>query len=438
MSYSIEATEGLEQKITVTIPKEQITTTINKEVVRVSKTARVDGFRKGKIPLDIVRNRFGAGIVQDTLSRLMEETFWQALEEAKVNLAGRPKIIPGEFKDGEDYTFSATFEVYPDVTIENLDKIEVKFPKVEIKDTDIDKMIEILRKQQGKWNDLAEGAEAKAGHRLTLDFKGEIDGETFQGGEANDFVLLTEQNRMIPGFEEGVLGHKLGEEAFVVEATFPEDYHEENLKGKTAKFTITLKRVEELTLPEVDAKFIKSVNNKSKNIEELRTEIRANLERECKNMVQDYEKTQVINGLLAQYESLALPESAVEQEIDALINQSLKQFGAKSLPKDFQMPRDIFKEEAARRVKVGVLLAKIIEENKITATNDEVVAKIADLSKAYEEPEDFVKHYTADNKLMQQIGELVIEENSVNFIKSKAQHVDQEMSFDDLAASIRR
>ncbi|MFI3256026.1 MAG: trigger factor [Psittacicella sp.] len=437
MTYSIEVTEGLERQVALTIPSDKIAANVNKEISRVARTAKIDGFRKGKAPLQMIGQRFGASILQDTISHLMEHTFWDAIQETKTNIAGQPTITPEEYKDGEDFKFKATFEVFPELKVEGLDQISLEIPKVEIKENDITKMLEVLRKQQGTWKDLEEGAVIKLDDRLTLDFKGTIDGSSFKGGEATDFVLVTNQNRMIEGFEAGIIGHKLGEEAFDVEATFPAEYQDKDLQGKKAVFNILVKRVEELTLPELNDEFIKTISKTSTNAEELKQEISKNLNLELVNMISAFEKNQAIKAVSELFTDMLVPKAAVDAEITTLMNQSMQQFGVKNLPKDFKLPREIFEEEASKRVKVGLILATIIETNKLEASDDEVKSKVESLSLAYENPAEFVQYYNADPKLLNQVRELLVEEKSIDFIKSQAKTSEKEFAFDELAAAIQ-
>lgn len=239
MSLNIETTQGLERRVAITVPTEIVSKAIREEFKRAAKNVRVDGFRKGHVPTHIIEQRFGASIRQDVLNDLLPRHFFDAVIAEKINIAGRPTFAIETFEEGKDLVFTATFEVYPEVKLQGLENIKVEKPTVEITEADIDKMIDVLRKQQATW---AESQDvAKADDRVTIDFVGSVDGEEFEGGKATDFVLFMGQGRMIPGFEEGIVGHKVGEQ-FDIDVTFPAEYHAENLKGKAAKFAITLKK----------------------------------------------------------------------------------------------------------------------------------------------------------------------------------------------------
>ena len=245
---TIETTQGLERRVSITIPADSVKSAVREELKRVAKNARVDGFRKGKVPPQIIEQRFGASVRNDVLNDLLPRHFFDLMFQEKVNLAGRPTFAVDSYEEGKDLQFTATFEVYPEVKLQGLENIKVEKPTVEITEADIDKMVDVLRKQQATWAETQDAA--KAEDRVTLDFSGSIDGEEFEGGKASDFVLLMGQGRMIPGFEEGIVGHKAGEQ-FDINVTFPAEYHSENLKGKAAKFAVTLKKVEVMVLPEL-------------------------------------------------------------------------------------------------------------------------------------------------------------------------------------------
>jgi len=254
MQVSVETTQGLGRRITITVAADSIESAVKKELVDVARKVRIDGFRKGKVPMNIVAQRYGASVRQDVLGELMTRNFVDAIIKEKINPAGAPNYVPGEYKEGQDFTYAVEFEVYPEVELKGLENIEVEKPVVEVTDADVDTMLDTLRKQQANWieSDAAAGPEDRA----TIDFNGSVDGEEFEGGKATDFVLAMGQGRMIPGFEEGVVGHKAGE-TFTIDVKFPDDYHAETLKGKDAKFEIVLKKVETRELPELTEEFIK-------------------------------------------------------------------------------------------------------------------------------------------------------------------------------------
>lgn len=427
MQISVETTQGLERRISITVPADVIEQAVREELKKVAKTARIDGFRKGKVPPSIIEKRFGASARQDVLGDVMQRHFFDAIIQEKIDLASRPTFTPEQYKIGEDLTFSATFEVYPEVEIKGLENIKVEKPVVKITDADVDKMVDTLRKQQATWEEKDEAAQADS--RVTIDFVGSIDGEEFEGGKATDFVLFMGQGRMIPGFEDGIVGHKAGDQ-FEIDVTFPAEYHAENLKGKPAKFAITLKKVEVMVLPELTDEFVAKFGPNTKTVADLRNEIVKNMQRELDNAVTANIKTQVLDGLLEQNE-LDVPSSAVDQEIDVLRQQAAQRFGGNA-KQALELPREIFEEQAKRRVKVGLLLSKVISSNELKVDEDRVKAMIASIASAYEQPQEVVDYYSNNKELSNNIRNVVLEEQAVDAILAKAQVSEVEKSFDDI------
>ena len=416
MSLNIETTQGLERRVTITVPAEAVEKATREEFKRAAKNVRVDGFRKGHVPAHIIEQRFGASIRQDVLNDLLPRHFFDAVIAEKINIAGRPTFAIETFEPGKDLSFTATFEVYPEVELKGLENIKVEKPTVEITEADIDKMIEVLRKQQATW--VESKAAAKADSRVTIDFVGYVDGEEFEGGKATDFVLFMGQGRMIPGFEEGIVGHKVGEK-FDINVTFPAEYHSENLKGKDAKFAITLKKVEEMELPELTDEFVAKFGPNTKTVADLRAEIRKNMERELKNALVSRVKQQVINGLIEQ-NPIDVPASAVEEEINVLRNQAA------------QLPRELFEADAKRRVQVGLLFSEVIKSNELKPDEERAKAMIADIASAYEQPAEVVEYYSKNEELMNNIRNVVLEEQAVDAVLAKAQVTEKASSFDEI------
>ena len=429
MSISIETLEGLQRRVTITVPADKIEAAYKEQLKGYAKNARVDGFRKGKVPHSIIEQRFGLAARQDVLSDEMQRAFFEGIMAEKIALAGRPTFTPNNYQPGQDFSFSATFEVFPEVELKGLENIEVEKPVVEITEADLDKMVDVLRKQQAIWAESQEPA--KAEDRVVIDFVGSVDGEEFEGGKATDFVLAMGQGRMIPGFEEGIVGHKAGEQ-FDIDVTFPADYHSENLKGKAAKFAITLKKVENIVLPELTEEFVKKFGN-AKSVEDLRAEIKKNMQRELKNAVTARVKNQVINGLIAQND-IEVPAAAIAEEVDVLRQQAVQRFGGKP-EMAAQLPAELFEADAKRRVQVGLLLSNVISQNELKVDEARVEAMIADIASAYEQPAEVVEYYAKNRQLTENIRNVVLEEQAVDAVLAKAKVTDKVLSFDELMQS---
>ena len=427
MSISIETLEGLQRRVTIIVAADKIEAAYKEQLKGYAKNARVDGFRKGKVPHSIIEQRFGVAARQDVLSDEMQRAFFDAVIAEKINLAGRPTFTPNNYQPGQEFSFSVTFEVFPEVELKGLENIEVEKPVVEITDADLDKMVDVLRKQQATWAESQEAA--KAEDRVVIDFVGSVDGEEFEGGKATDFVLFMGQGRMIPGFEEGIVGHKAGEQ-FDINVTFPAEYHSENLKGKDAKFAITLKKVEEMELPELTDEFVAKFGPNTKTVADLRAEIRKNMERELKNALVSRVKQQVINGLIEQ-NPIDVPASAVEEEINVLRNQAAQRFGGNA-QQAAQLPRELFEADAKRRVQVGLLFSEVIKSNELKVDEERAKAMIADIASAYEQPAEVVEYYSKNEELMNNIRNVVLEEQAVDAVLAKAQVTEKASSFDEI------
>ena len=427
MQVSVETTQGLERRITITVPSENVETEVKKRLQQLSKTQRIDGFRAGKVPVSVINKRFGAAVRQEVAGEVMQRNYIEAIVAEKINPAGAPSFAPKSLEAGKDLEFSATFEVYPEVEVQGLDKITVEKPAVTVTDEDLANMLETLRKQHAAWADV--DAAAGENDRVTVDFVGTIDGEVFEGGKADDFPLELGQGRMIPGFEDNIVGKKAGEEV-VADVTFPEDYHAENLKGKAAQFTITVKKVEAQELPELSEEFATKFGVTEGGVDALKEEVKKNMTRELDQAVKASVKDQAIKGLLANNE-IEVPKALVDQEVDALRQQAAQRFGgdAQNMP---ELPAELFHEQAVTRVKTGLLLGEVIKANDIKVDDAKVEALIATVASAYEDPTEVVEYYKGNDQLMQQMRNVAMEEQAVEAILAKAVVTDVEKAFDDI------
>ena len=427
MQVSVETTQGLERRITITVPSENVETEVKKRLQQLSKTQRIDGFRAGKVPVSVINKRFGPAVRQEVAGEVMQRNYIEAIVSEKINPAGAPTFAPKSLEAGKDLEFSATFEVYPEVEVQGLDKITLEKPAVTVTDEDLANMLETLRKQHAAWADV--DAAAGENDRVTVDFVGTIDGEVFEGGKAEDFPLELGQGRMIPGFEDNIVGKKAGEEV-VADVTFPDDYHAENLKGKAAQFTITVKKVEAQELPELSEEFATKFGVTEGGVDALKEEVKKNMTRELDQAVKASVKDQAIKGLLANNE-IEVPKALVDQEVDALRQQAAQRFGgdAQNMP---ELPAELFHEQAVTRVKTGLLLGEVIKANDIKVDDAKVEALIATVASAYEDPTEVVEYYKGNDQLMQQMRNVAMEEQAVEAILAKAVVTDVEKAFDDI------
>ncbi len=428
MQVSVETTHGLERRLTITVPADKVEKEINARLAQLAKTRRIDGFRPGKAPMAMIKQMYGQAVVADAADTLIQRHFVEAVVSQKLSPAGAPSVTPEALVPGGDFVFTATFEVYPEIEIKNLDAIKIEKPVAAVEAADLDKMIDTLRKQHALWEEV--DAPAAADMRVNMAFAGSIDGEAFDGGKAEAFTLVLGAGRMIPGFEDGLYGKKAGE-SFDIDVTFPEDYHAEHLKGKAAKFAITLHKVEKQVLPELTEEFVKRFGVEDGSIDTLRGEVRKNMERELSQALKNAVKEQVLEGLLQQNEIL-VPKAAVEQEIEGLRKQAMQRFGGaqnKNMP---DLPAELFQEQAERRVRIGLLLGEVISSNKIEAEDARVKSLIESMATAYEDPQEVVDYYFKNEQLLNNIRNLAVEEQAVELIMSKAQVTEKTVSFDEV------
>ncbi|GAA0666635.1 trigger factor [Rheinheimera tangshanensis] len=429
MQFSVETTQGLERRLTITVPAAAISTEVEKELRNIAKNRRIDGFRPGKAPVAMIKKMFGLSVLQDVASRQMQNHFYQAIIANKLTPAGAPTFAPGQLAEGKDLEFAATFEVYPEVELNALDKIEVTKPVVEITADDLETMLGTLRKQHATW--AKTDAAAASGDRVIIDFVGSIDGEEFEGGKAADFTLELGQGRMIPGFEDGIIGKKAGEEV-TVDVTFPAEYHAENLKGKAAKFAVTVKAVEAQQLPEVNDEFAKLFGLAESTVDALKVEVKKNMERELNNSIKARVKDQVIKGLLATHE-VEVPQALIDSEIDVLRRQALQRFGNNLDPKQLpELPAALFTEQAKDRVKVGLLLGEVIKTNKLQVEDARVQSLIETVASAYEDPQEVIQYYNSNKELLQGMRNVALEEQAIDLVLAKAKVTEQKAKFDEI------
>lgn len=426
MQVSVETTSGLERRMTVGIPAERIENEVNKRLQQTASRARVDGFRPGKVPMSVIRKRFGGSARQEVIGEVIQSSFYEAVMQEKLNPAGAPSVEPKQLDEGKDFEYIATFEVYPEVQLADFSGITVERIDAEVTDADVEKMLEILRKQNTSYQNVERAAQNE--DQLTVDFTGRIDGEAFQGGTASNSQIVLGSGRMIPGFEEGLVGAKAGDSR-TLNVTFPEDYQNLELAGKAAEFEVMVHAVAEPTLPELNDEFFARFGVEEGGMEGFRAEVRKNMERELRQAIKSKTKTQVMDGLLATNE-VEVPRALISSEIDRLRQQAVQQFGGANI-KPEQLPAELFEEQAKRRVSLGLIVAEVVKQNDIKPDNDRVRAMVEDLASAYQEPQQVINWYYQNEQQLAEIQSVVLEEQVVDTVLQKAKVTDKQVAYED-------
>lgn len=434
MAVTVETLEKLERKITLTLPVGAIQSEVEARLKKIARTTKMDGFRPGKVPMNVVTQRYGYSVHYEVMNEKVGEAFANAANEAQLRVAGQPRITESEASPEGEMAFDAVFEVYPEVKIGDLTTAEVAKITAEVTDSAIDKTLDILRKQRRTFAQRAQDAAAQDGDRVTVDFEGKIDGEVFAGGKAEDFQFIVGDGQMLKEFEDATRGMKSGESK-TFQLAFPADYHGKDVAGKTADFLVTLKKVEAAQLPEVNEALAKSLGIADATVEGLRADIKKNLEREVKSRLLARNKQAVMDALVAKAE-LDLPNTSVQAEISRLLEGAradLKQRGIKDADKA-PIPDDIFRPQAERRVRLGLVVAELVRSNKLHATTEQIKAHVEELAASYEKPADVLRWYYSDNNRLAEVEAIVIENNVTEFVLAQAKISEKSMSFDELMA----
>jgi trigger factor len=425
MQVSVENTSALERRMTIGVPAERIETEVNKRLQQTARRAKVPGFRPGKVPMSVIRQRYEASARQEALGDLIQETFYEAVVEQKLNPAGAPAVEPKVFEKGKDLEYVATFEVFPEFEVKGLDGIEIERQDSSVEDADIDKMLDVLRKQGTRYE--AVDRAAATDDQVTIDFVGTQDGEAFAGGSAEGTKLVLGSGRMIPGFEDGLVGAKAGDER-VLDLTFPEDYQNLDLAGKAAQFKVTVKEVAAPELPELNEAFFKQFGVEETTVEGFRAEVRKNMERELRQALKTKVKNQVMDGLLAANQ-IDVPAALISNEVDRLRVQAVQQFGGNIQPD--QLPAELFTEQAKRRVLLGLIIAEMVKQFELKPDDARVRELIEEMAAAYQEPEQVVKWYYQNEQQLNEVRSVVLEEQVVDTVLKQAKVTDKQVSYED-------
>lgn len=432
MTVNVEILEKLERKITLTLPATVIQNEVNSRLKKLAHKVKIDGFRPGKVPMNIVAQRYGYSVHYEVMNDKVGEAFNLATIEAKLRVAGQPRINEKEQSAEGEMAFDAIFEVYPEVKMQDLAQVAIDKLHAEVSDEAIDKTVEILRKQRRTYAQRSLESSAETDDRVTVDFEGKIDGEPFDGGRAQDFQFVVGEGQMPQEFEGAVKGIMVGESK-TFPLAFPADYQGREVAGKTADFMVTLKKLEASHLPEVTDELAKSLGAVDSTVAGLRADIRGNLEREVKFRLLGRNKQAALDALVAHAE-LDLPQSIVQAELDRMVQgarEELKQRGIKDADKA-PIPEDVFKPQAERRVRMGLVVSELVRQQGLQATPDQIKAHVEELSASYEKPSEVQRWYYSDNSRMAEVEGIVIEQNVTNYVLSLAKVTEKAISFDEL------
>ena len=432
MAVTVENLEKLERKITLTLPLNTIQSEVTARLKKLARTVKMDGFRPGKVPMSVVSQRYAYSVHYEVMNDKVGEAFAVAANEAKLRVAGQPRISEKDGAPEGELTFDAIFEVYPEVKIADLATAEIEKVSAEVSDAAIDKTLDILRKQRRTFAQRAADAPAQDGDRVTIDFEGKMDGEPFAGGQAEAFQFIVGDGQMLKEFEDAVRGMKSGESR-TFPLSFPADYHGKDVAGKQADFLVTVNKIEAAHLPEVNEALAKSLGIADATVEGLRSDIKKNLEREVKFRLLARNKNAVMDALVAHAE-LDLPNASVQAELERLVEGAradLKKRGIKDAEKA-PIPDDIFRPQAEKRVRLGLVVAELVRANELQAKPEQLKAHIEELAASYEKPQEVVRWYLGDNSRMAEVEAVVIENNVTDFVMGQAKVSEKVISFDEL------
>ncbi|WP_319557546.1 trigger factor [Thiomicrorhabdus sp.] len=432
MQVTVEKPEqGLEHKMTVSFPSDELNANIEKRLNEIRRNVKMDGFRPGKVPLSVVKKRHGAQVHQEVMGEALQKAFYDAVEQESLQVAGYPMFDELNDENGQ-VTFTARFETYPEITLPEFGSIKVEKVSAEVTDEDVSKMIDRLREQRMAWKPSKSAAKkAKAGEQVIIDFVGKVDGEAFEGGSAENVPLELGSGRMIPGFEDGIIGMKKGEEK-TIEVTFPEEYHAENLKGKAATFDITVHSISTKQLPEVDEEFVTSFGIEDGKVESLTAEIKDSMVKELQRAVENNNRTSVLKAV-EQIVDVQLPKSLVDKEVKSLMDQmvqNMQQQGMKA--EDVKIEAAHFEDQARERVKLGLIIGDLIKANNLEASDEEVEAYISEQASSYEEPQEVISWYAQNPGARYEIRAMLVENKVAEKILAEADVTEVSKTFDEV------
>lgn len=429
MQVSVETTGGLERRMTVQIPKDRLEKEVQERLRKLAGKAKIQGFRPGKVPLNVIKQRYGGQVKQEVWGDLVQSSFVEAISQEKLNPAGMPQIQPVESADDTgDVSFTATFEVYPDIELQGLNEIKVERPVLEVSDQDIDDMLETIRKQRKEWK--AVDRAAQESDRVIIDFEGFMGGEPFEGGSAKEYPLELGAKRMIPGFEDQLVGIKPDEER-TISLKFPDDYHAKELAGKDVEFKIKAHKVEAAELPEIDDAFAESFGITEGGVQAFRDQVKKNMEREAEQKIRSEVKQQVLDGIIEKNQ-IDVPKVLIDSEIANLMQQQRQALGLTETNQPQEIDPKIFEDQARRRVSLGLILSELVKQNDVKAEPAKLRQTVEEIASGYERPEEVIKYYYSDKERMAEIENLVMENEVVEWVVQQASVTDKKVTFNEL------
>jgi trigger factor len=435
MAVNVESLDKLERRITLTLATTQISSEVESRLKKLSRTVKAAGFRPGKVPMSVVTQRYGYSVHYEVMNDHVGRAFSDAATEAKLRVAGAPRITQKDDAPEGLIAFDATFEVYPEVQIGDLSAALIESVSTEVTEEAIDRTIEILRKQRRTFAQRPASEGAMETDRVTIDFEGKIDGETFAGGKADAFQFIIGEGQMLEQFDKAVRGMKVGEsKTFALQ--FPADYHGKDVAGREADFRVSITKIEAQKMPEVDAALAKALGIEEGTVEGLRASVKKNLEREVRQRVLARNKTAVMDALIAA-SRLDLPKALVTGELERMMNsarEDLKQRGIKDA-QTAPLPKELFEAQAERRVRLGLVVGELVRANNLQAKPEQLQAHIEEMSQSYEKPAEVMRWYLSDRSRMAEVEAMVIEKNVTEFVLSKAQVSQKQLAFDELMAA---
>jgi trigger factor len=434
MQANIESLGALERRLDLTVPAADIEKEVTTRLSKLARTVRMPGFRQGKVPMKMVAATYGAQVQAEVLNDKVGQAFNDAVTSSKLRVAGTPRLEPKQ-GESQDLAFSATFEIYPEVQVGDLSNVEVQRAVCPVGDEQIDRTLEIMRKQRATYE--AVSRPAADGDRVTVDFVGSVDGTPFDGGAGTDFPFVLGQGRMLPEFEAAVQGMNGGEKK-TFPLTFPTDYRATELAGKLASFDVTVKKVEQAVLPPVDAEFAKALGVADGDLDKMRTEVRTNLEREVKGRLKSRTKDSALNALLSTT-TFDVPKALVDADTQRLMEMARNDLVARGIDaKEAPLPAEVFAPQAERRVRLGLLLAELVRAEKLTAQQQQIRKAIEEIAQSYERPAEVIQWYLGNRERLSEIEAIVTEDNVVEWVLGKAKAVDSPVAFDELMGNTGR